>query len=452
MSSEPIVIRASGLGKCYRVFERPEDRLKQSLVARWRALRGRPAPTYFREFWALQDVSLELHRGETLGLIGRNGSGKSTLLQLICGTLTPTTGQVETHGRVAALLELGAGFNPEFTGRENVFLNGSVLGLTQSQIDERFDRIAAFADIGAFIDQPVKTYSSGMYVRLAFAVAVNVDADVLVVDEALAVGDMYFQAKCMAHIQRLIETGVSLLFVSHDVTAVKSVCSRALYLDRGQVVARGDTASVVEAYYGAGVQLERPVDPPSGSDPSEPAEVFDLADLAAQAEFASRASFQRIRNGQADFLEVTLTDLAGQRLECVEFGQTVMLRMLFRANQDIPLIGLAYHVRDRTGYDIIYSDTGLESCHVTPLHAGQVVQTDWRFSVRLREGDYSLSAMLSIPQNLELGQVEVCDFVPIALAFKVLRVLSLPLHRSVHLDNQVKHRTLVDAPPRGTRT
>jgi lipopolysaccharide transport system ATP-binding protein len=279
-----------------------------------------------------------------------------------------------------------------------------------------------------------------MYVRLAFAVAVNVDADVLVVDEALAVGDMYFQAKCMAHIQRLIDRGVSLLFVSHDIAAVKSICTRALYLDQGRTQAIGETASVVEAYYGAGVQAERSTTPDALPEPT--AVALDLADHAAQAEFAQRASFQRLRNGQTEFLDVRLTDPAGRPLECVEFNQTVVLRMLFRANRDIPLVGLAYHVRDRTGYDIIYSDTGIESCHVTSLHAGQVVQTDWRFRVCLREGEYSLSAMLSIPQNLEIAQVEVCDFVPIALAFRVVRGPTLPLHGAVHWENQVTHRRL----------
>jgi lipopolysaccharide transport system ATP-binding protein len=443
MSSEPILIRATDLGKCYQVYDRPEDRLKQPIMTRLRRLQGRPEPRYYREFWALRDVSLELRRGETVGLIGRNGSGKSTLLQILCGTLAPTTGQVDTQGRIAALLELGAGFNPEFTGRENVYLNGGVLGLTPTEVDERFDRIAAFADIGAFIDQPVKTYSSGMFVRLAFAVAVNVDADVLVVDEALAVGDMYFQAKCMAHIQRLIDRGVSLLFVSHDVGAVKSVCTRALYLDQGRTQAIGETAGVVEAYYSARVQAERADRAPSDAPAQMPApEAFDPSDLAAQAEFAQRAGFQRIRNGQAEFLDVRLTDLDGHPLECVEFGQTVVLRMLLRANQPIALAGMAYHLRDRTGYDVVYSDTAIESKPLLNLAAGQIIETDWRFTVHLREGDYSIAAMLSIPENLEIAQVDVCDFVPIAWTFKVMRGATLPLHGACYWPNEVVHRTL----------
>lgn len=444
MSSEKVAIRVENLGKCYQVYDRPQDRLKQSIVPRIRRLQGKPAPSYYREFWALAEVSFNVHQGETVGIIGRNGSGKSTLLQMICGTLTPTTGKVETVGRVAALLELGAGFNPDFSGRENVYLNGCVLGLTRSEIDARFETIASFADIGEFIEQPVKMYSSGMYVRLAFAVAVNVDADVLIVDEALSVGDVYFQAKCMAHIQRLIDTGVSVLFVSHDVGAVKSICRRALYLDHGRTVAFGATADVVDAYYSAAVQGKRLTQPASSGEPDQTPATFDASELADQEAFASRAHFQRIQNGGAEFLNVRLVDTAGARLDCVDFGQTAILRMLFKITADLPLVGLAYHLRDRTGYDIVYSDTGIEDCHLSNLKPGQVVQTDWRFTVRLREGDYSISAMLSIPENLAVAQVEVCDFVPIAFNFKVIRGISLPLHGAAYWENQVTHRVIGD--------
>ena len=195
---------------------------------------GRAPSTFFREFWALKDVSFEVKRGETVGIIGRNGSGKSTLLQIICGTLSPTGGQVETHGRVAALLELGSGFNPEFTGRENVYMNGSVIGLSRDEIDTLFDDIVAFADIGEFIDQPVKTYSSGMYVRLAFAVIAHVNADTLVIDEALAVGDVFFVQKCMRFLRKFMDEG-TIIFVSHDTGAVVNLCNRAFMLNKGQV-------------------------------------------------------------------------------------------------------------------------------------------------------------------------------------------------------------------------
>lgn len=235
MSSSDIAIRVQNLSKCYPIYDAPRDRLKQFVVPRLQGLVGRKtAKQYFREFWALRDVSFEVKKGETVGIIGRNGSGKSTLLQIICGTLNPTKGGVETRGRIAALLELGAGFNPEFTGRENVYLNAAVLGLSNEEIDTRFDEIAAFADIGDFIERPVKTYSSGMMVRLAFAVAIHVDPEILIVDEALSVGDAYFQAKCAHRIRSIISKGVTVLFVSHDTASVKSLCSRAILLDSGR--------------------------------------------------------------------------------------------------------------------------------------------------------------------------------------------------------------------------
>jgi lipopolysaccharide transport system ATP-binding protein len=239
MSSE-IAIQIHKLGKCYHIYDRPQDRLWQSL---WR---GRKQ--FHREFWALRDVSFDIRKGETVGIIGRNGSGKSTLLQLIAGTLTPTTGEVQVNGRIAALLELGSGFNPEFSGRENVYMNAAILGLSTDEIDGRFDEIAAFADIGDFINQPVKTYSSGMMVRLAFAVSVCVDPEILIVDEALAVGDMAFQLKCMERLEQLTRSGTTLLFVSHDIATVKIFCQRAIYLANGQVRGIGSASDMVEHY------------------------------------------------------------------------------------------------------------------------------------------------------------------------------------------------------------
>ena len=202
MSSNDIAISVSNLSKCYQIYDNPRDRLKQFVMPRIRRVAGKPQKQYFREFWALKEVSFDISKGEVVGIIGRNGSGKSTLLQMFCGTLNPTSGNVQTHGRIAALLELGSGFNPEFTGRENVYMNAAVLGLSKDEIDSRYDEIAMFADIGDFIEQPVKTYSSGMVVRLAFAVASCVDPEILVVDEALAVGDSVFQAKCFRRFQQ----------------------------------------------------------------------------------------------------------------------------------------------------------------------------------------------------------------------------------------------------------
>lgn len=235
-----IAIEADSLSKCYRIFDSPRDRLLQGLWGQRRRL--------YREFWALRDVSFQLPRGQTLGVVGRNGSGKSTLLQLLCNTLTPTTGTIRVQGRVGALLELGSGFNPEFSGRENVFLNASVLGLSQRQIEAKLDAILAFADIGSFIDQPVKTYSSGMVVRLAFAVQAHIDPDILVVDEALAVGDEMFQKKCYAHLERLKERGTSILLVTHSCPQIIQHCDKALLLHKGVPRMLSDPARVVVTY------------------------------------------------------------------------------------------------------------------------------------------------------------------------------------------------------------
>lgn len=240
MSSE-LAIKVEHLSKCYLIYGHPQDRLKQMLM------RGRKK--YYREFWALRDVSFEIRRGETVGIVGRNGGGKSTLLQLICGTTNPTGGIVQASGRIAALLELGSGFNPEFTGRENVYLNASVLGLGRAEIDARFGAIADFAELGDFIDQPVKTYSSGMTVRLAFSVAINVQPEVLIIDEALAVGDELFQRKCFSRIEEIRAAGATILFVSHSSSTVVELCDRAILLDAGEQLAQGDPKQVIDYYH-----------------------------------------------------------------------------------------------------------------------------------------------------------------------------------------------------------
>ncbi|MEO0933885.1 MAG: ABC transporter ATP-binding protein, partial [Cyanobacteria bacterium J06641_2] len=244
---EEIAISLQNVSKCFKRYSHPVDRLKEILL---------PQKSYAQEFWALRDISLEIPKGQTVGIIGRNGSGKSTLLQIIAGTLTPTTGKINVKGRISALLELGSGFNPEFTGRQNVFFNGRLLGLTQQEIENRFDEIAGFADIGDFIEQPVKTYSSGMFVRLAFAVAVNVDPEVLIVDEALAVGDVVFQHRCMRRMRALMDSGVTTLFVSHDSGAIKTLCNSAVMIHDGQIYTKGLPNAVTIEYLKLVTDLE----------------------------------------------------------------------------------------------------------------------------------------------------------------------------------------------------
>ncbi|MEN5244415.1 ABC transporter ATP-binding protein [Pseudomonas atacamensis] len=235
-----VAIKVSGVSKCFHIYDKPRDRLLQMLTP--------DTKKYYREFWALKSVSFDIKRGTTVGIVGRNGSGKSTILQLICGTLSQSEGEIKTVGRIAALLELGSGFNPEFTGRENVYMNSAVLGLTKNEVDQRFQEIVDFAGIGLFIDQPVKTYSSGMLVRLAFAVAINVDPEILIVDEALSVGDELFQRKCFARIEEIKNKGATILFVSHSGTTIVELCDSAILLDSGEMLAMGSPKEIVANY------------------------------------------------------------------------------------------------------------------------------------------------------------------------------------------------------------
>jgi lipopolysaccharide transport system ATP-binding protein len=238
--SSNFAISVNALSKCYHIYSTPRDRLLQMLSP--------SSKTRYQEFWAVRDVTFQIAKGETVGIVGRNGSGKSTLLQMICGTLNPSSGSIETHGRIAALLELGSGFNPEFTGRENVYLNASILGLSKEETDARFDDIAAFADIGAFIEQPVKSYSSGMMVRLAFSVAINVDPEILIVDEALSVGDEVFQRKCFSRIEAIKRNGATILFVSHSGSTIVELCDRVVLMDSGENLAVGLPKTIVAKY------------------------------------------------------------------------------------------------------------------------------------------------------------------------------------------------------------
>ena len=432
-----IAIKADRLSKCYHIYATPRDRLKQFLMPRLRSMLGFSEKRYARDFWAIEDVSFDVERGQTVGIIGRNGSGKSTLLQIICGTLTPSAGSVEVNGRVAALLELGSGFNPEFTGRENVHMNGSVYGLSRDQIDAKMADILDFADIGDFIDQPVKTYSSGMFVRLAFSVVMHVDPEILIVDEALSVGDAFFQSKCSAAIRAMMKKGTTVLFVSHDTHAVKSLCSKAILMEGGRVVAYGDSADVVEEYYSSRVGLGSPsaLVPKTDGNPSPGLSRHSVGNASA---FLLRADYQRVQNGKVSFVNVSLLDETGCEISVVEFRQRVTLRMVIEAIDAVCCLGVAYHIRDTKGVELVYSDTGVENgSHLRDLVPGRLYIIDWTFNAALRDGEYNFSAMASIPLDLQVSQVEVCDFVPFALQFRVARGMSLPIYAATHWENDL---------------
>jgi lipopolysaccharide transport system ATP-binding protein len=365
---DDIAIRVQNLSKRYEIYDTPRDRLKQFVMPRIRRITGKAQKQYYREFWALKDVSFEIKKGETVGIIGRNGSGKSTLLQIICGTLTPTNGSVETRGRIAALLELGSGFNPEFTGRENVYMNAAVLGLNKEEIDARFDDIATFADIGDFIEQPVKTYSSGMYVRLAFAVIAHVDADILVVDEALSVGDAIFNQKCMRFIREFQVQG-TLLFVSHEMGAVQNLCKSALWLGSGRIQQVGISKDVAESYlqytlqevYGNKVQLNT-----TSTDIQSVIETkFQDAELSVSIiDYSSKftatdnlLSATGWKTGIAEILSLRLEKIGSVSDGVFEGGERVRMVIRARAYEALEKPILGFLLRDRLGQDMFGENT-----------------------------------------------------------------------------------------------
>jgi lipopolysaccharide transport system ATP-binding protein len=378
-------IRVRGVGKCYRIYRRPADRIRE--------LWSPTGRTCHEPFWALRDVAFEVAAGETVGLIGPNGSGKSTLLEILCGTLTPTEGSVEVDGRVAALLELGAGFNPEFSGRENVFMNASILNIPRQRVVERFDEICAFAEIGEYIDRPVKTYSSGMYVRLAFATAIHTDPDVLIIDEALAVGDIRFQRKCYRQFHELQARGVTILFVTHAVELIRAHCHRAIFLERGRVRDVGDPRTVVHSY----------LDSQFGARHGAPDPGRDAAASAALDRCRARSSYNlmeyRWGDGRARIVDYELR--AGEFVDprMVASGSRVEVAMRIRFLAD--LSGLIYGLTVKTVDGItVFGSNSRERDVPTRGHvSGDETVVRFSFVARLVPGEYFISLGVAVDDN-----------------------------------------------------
>ncbi len=394
MSSDEIAIRVTNLSKCYQIYATPRDRLKQFIVPRVRSLARIKPRQYFREFWALRDVSFEVKKGETVGIVGRNGSGKSTLLHLICGTLSPTAGSVETSGRVAALLELGAGFNPEFTGRENVYLNAALLGLSNEETAQRFDAIAAFADIGDFIDQPAKTYSSGMVVRLAFGIQAMVEPDVLVVDEALAVGDEKFQRKCFARLEDLKNRGTVILFVSHSAPQVVELCDRTLLLEDGERIMYAHPPDVVRSYqrliYASNAErpqilqdLREANRAESGAARESPAAPF--ADTFDAGLVPATTTSYLVRGAEIEFMQVE--DVQGRIVNLLRQAGRYRIVMSGRAHEDLRGISFGVHIRSISGA-VITGQRYPADGEFMELRAGAKFRLSCWFTMRLLPDTY----------------------------------------------------------------
>jgi lipopolysaccharide transport system ATP-binding protein len=413
MSSE-ISISANALSKCFLTYDRPQDRLYQGfcyLAAR--LLKGKArdsmlarAHAHAREFWAVKNISFEVRRGETVGIIGRNGSGKSTLLQMIAGTLAPTAGESAIKGRVAALLELGAGFNPEYTGRDNVYINGQVLGLSREDIAQRMDDIIKFADIGDFIDQPVKNYSSGMFVRLAFAVIAHVDADILIIDEALSVGDAFFSQKCMRYLKKFMTTG-TVLFVSHDTASVKSLCSRVIWLEHGELMQSGDPKKVCDAYLQAFYEEQQGVGSTTRMRVQQTTTAPDKETVDQRLAYVNQTSLRNdlqvfdfdpnadsfgLRGAQIK--RVLLLDSDGNKLNWIVGGEEVALEVT------------ATILEDRNG-QVLFGDNTYITYLDTPLscQTGEELVATFRFRMPIMpKGEYSISVAIASGSQIDHKQ------------------------------------------------
>lgn len=391
-----VAISVQNVSKCFRQYGKPIDRLKEMLL---------PGKKHGQEFWALRDISFDIYRGETFGIIGRNGAGKSTLLQLICGTLQPTSGIVQVYGRVAALLELGAGFNPEFSGRDNVYMNGAILGLSRAEVDKRFDQIAAFADIGSFIDQPVKTYSSGMYVRLAFASAIHVEPDILIVDEALAVGDIFFQQKCFRHLEKLRDQGTSIIFVSHDTQAVVKLCDRAIILQNGYLKHEGTPADMAAKYmelYYSQFYPEAPKDEEGQTVLAEQAESLPVTVVSQESGIQGSGlpteftcdfpSSDRYGCAVGLIQGIAISGAQGQPQSSFEVGEAIVLSIKVNPHAiDLCPLNIGFQLKNRLGQIVIGTNTCMIGKTMDPELFGQSFICQFKFNLALFPDRYTIS-------------------------------------------------------------
>lgn len=397
-----------GVSKSYAIYDQPGDRLKELLCLN-RIKRH-------KDFWALHDVSFEVKRGETFCIVGENGSGKSTALQIVAGILQPSAGTAAVSGRVSALLELGAGFNPEFSGRDNVYLNGSILGLTKKQIDERYEDIAGFAEIGDFIDQPVKTYSSGMVVRLAFAVAINVNPEILLVDEALAVGDIYFRQRCMRKVHELRSRGVTILFVSHAVADVKAIGDRAMWLDRGRVVEVGEPERIISKYLAAMTE----------KDSAYRQHEADTHTAVQRAAIEAPEVVETIPNidhrygdGRAEVIGIAVLDEDGAPLHLLEPGGKVVVRISVRAKGRVAMPMVGFMLRNQLGIDFSGTNTAREGYELPEMQAGDVYTVDFHIELpELYPGAFSFSPAVA---DGTLAAYTMCDWIDNAIALQMTR-------------------------------
>lgn len=436
MSSDLAVVSVQSVGKLYHLYKKPEDRLKQALFGRLGKVFGRP-------FWALRGVSFELRKGEMLGIIGKNGSGKSTLLQMIAGTLMPTEGTIDCRGRVAALLELGSGFNPEYTGRENIRMNALILGMSTDRLDQKMQEIIDFADIGDFIDQPVKLYSSGMFVRLAFAVTTGMDADILLIDEALAVGDIFFRQKCYQRMEELRSQGASVILVTHSMGDVEQFCERGILLDKGSIVFEGSAPEAVKRYYLLEqIEQERQLNAPS-STPEEKTQInvpLSTPEEEAQGSapgqsgniawpdpdaFLDISEAPQVSNGWAVCTGVAVCDEKGQPCLVFEQGETASFYFEYLLKNDIEVPNFGLEFRNDKGI-IVHGKTTLEYGSDLPkmLKKGSRVRFIQKIKLEIAVGEYTFGVGMGAFYQHDYNYRDVLSHVD--LEARLVRVCMLP--------------------------
>ena len=427
-------VEFQSVSKSYAIYDAPGDRLKELLS--FNRLKRH------RDFWAVHDVSFEVPRGETFCIVGENGSGKSTLLQMVAGILHPTSGTVSVGGRVSALLELGAGFNPEFSGRDNVYLNGSILGLTTRQIDERYAEITRFAEIGDFINQPVKTYSSGMVVRLAFAVAINVDPEILLVDEALAVGDIYFRQRCMRKVHELRTRGITILFVSHAVSDVKAIGDRALWLDKGRVVEYGEPGQVIAKYLAAMADKDstyvlRNAAQPARERRGGPVRAPEVIESIPNID-------HRHGDGRAEVIGIAVLDEHGRPLHMLEPASSILVRISVRAKEYLALPMVGFMLRNQLGMDFSGTNTARAGYELAPMEAGDIITVDFYIDLpELYPASFSFSPAIA---DGTLTEYIMCDWIDNAYALQMGRSEN-PIYGFMHLNCRVEVNARLKAEP-----
>jgi len=419
-------VEFSNVSKSYSIYSAPGDRLKELMTLNQRR--------FHTDYWALRDVSFDVQKGETFCVIGENGSGKSTLLQICAGILAPSSGTAVAHGRVAALLELGSGFNPEFSGKDNVYLNGAILGLSSKDMDRRFPEIEAFAEIGDFIHQPVKTYSSGMVIRLAFAVSIHVDPEILLVDEALAVGDVYFRQRCMRKVHELRQRGVTILFVSHATGDVKALGDRAMWLEKGVVRALGKTDLVVAQYLAAMSEKDRVYQVHEQAHEFPPEEARQLALPEEIVEEIPNID-HRFGDGKAEVIGIAVLDAEGARVSSLRPHSTIVVRISVRAkeNLDRPIVGFMF--RNHLGVDFAGTNTARERQDLPLMMAGDVCTVDFYLDLpALYASSFSFSPAIA---NGSLEHYSMCDWIDNALVLQMEKS-DQPMYGQFHLDCRVK--------------